>query len=549
MKLKAFPNPLKSQRQQSADQALPPPPRRPLKSPDIEYLFAILADQSPDAVLRIDHDGTILYGNACAAEFFDLDPSHIAGANIHEICRRMSCGGFWQSILEQTCTTGTPQHGHTLIQGKNGPRFLEIRTARESNGGQHFDAIVSTIRDTTARHIHERQLQEANQRLLYHMNNSPLAVIEWDTSGQCLSWNDEAEHLFGWTRSEASHLFEDCLPLVHIEDRQRFLKIYENLRSGRETSAFTQSRTISSNNAISWCEWYLSSLIDDSGKSLSILCLVNDVTERELSERKLQTLTAALEKKIEFRSQLLRSAKDDLRREHLVRRQLERDMIGVSERAHRRIGHDLHDGICQELAGVRFAIAAMAASAEKNTPVHQRLLDIEAATLRAMHETRLLARGLAPMELDSGDLASSLRELSKNSARLHSITCSLRWRGPKIGLPSDTATHLFRIAQEAVHNSIQHGAATAVTIRFAVNRRSLRLTVDDNGSGLPTSPKPHKEGRGMGHKIMQHRASVLQGHITLIPHPKGKGARLVCSLPHPTHEIPCQTPKSPHSKS
>lgn len=524
--------------------ATAPPP-----VPETGHLFAILADVSCDAVLHIARDGSILYGNALAADWFDIPPDRITGANIHEICRRVGCGDFWKTILRDTCTTGTPHRGQTSITTKNRSRILDIHTSGVTDGSSPADTVIASIRDTTDHYSRERQLREAHQRLLYHLNNSPLAVIEWDASGSCLCWNDEAEHLFGWTHREASKKLRDCLALVHPDDLHRFVKIHDNLRAGCETSTFIQSRAVSKSGSISWCDWYLSSLLDDAGKSRGILCLVNDVTERELSDRKLQTITAALEKKVELRSKLLDAANKQLEREHLVRRQLERDMIGISEREHRRIGHDLHDGVCQELAGIRFAIAAMAASPETASHLRKRLLRIEDGILKAMHETRLLARGLAPMELENGDLAASLHELAHNTSRLHDVSCRIRWRGPKLDFPPETATHLFRIAQEALHNAIHHGTASTIAIHIAVNPRSIRLTVDDNGNGLPATPGTPEEGRGMGQKIMRHRAGILGGSLSLSQRPNAKGARLVCSVPSPNPVTPCQHKKRPRSKS
>lgn len=517
--------------------AEPPLILEPPVSTDHSHLFIILAEQSPYAVLRIARDGTILYGNPLAAEWFDLTSDTLVGANVHDIFPQLDCGGSWRNLLEETCATGTPRHARLSITHKNSVRILDIQTTSESNAHTHCNAVVATIRDSSESYSHEQQLSEANLRLLYHMNNSPLAVIEWDNAGACLAWNDEAENLFGWTHREAAQLFNNCLPLIHRDDRPIFLKTYKNLKAGCETSAFLPCRSVSRNNSISWCEWYLSSLMDDSGGSKGILCFVNDVTERELSERKLQTLAAVLEKRIALRSKLLDTAHQNLKREHLVRRQLERDMVRISEREHRRIGHDLHDGICQELAGIRFAVSAMAASHTRDTSLHTKLLQIEEATIRAMEETRLLARGLAPMELEHGDIDSSLRELASNIAKLHDIACRVHRRGPKQNLPPETATHLFRIAQEAVNNSIHHGAANTIQIRLSIGTRSIRLTVDDNGTGLPPKNTPTPIGRGMGKKIMHHRASLIGGHVSLAPRKNSSGTRLICTVPSQAAQI------------
>lgn len=540
---------------ENAPSGIAPPPiigisRKPLTAPPGSgHLFTVLVDESPNAILRIAKDGTILYGNASAADWFNLFRDSITGTNVKDLSHLPHHEDFWSDLLSDACDRGITRSLRTAIYSKIGLRVVEIHTRRETDGATDYDAVVATIRDVTNQSKVESSLELASQHLVFHLNNSPLAVMEWDSFGTILTWNDEAERLFGWTQQEASRKFNDAVSLIQKADRPRFFEALSKLREGSETRAVISCRTLSSTNSISYCDWYLSSLLDDSGKSKSILCLVNDCTERELSERKLQTIIASLEKKIELRSKLLETAQQNLQRQTLVRSQLERDMIGISERAHRRIGHDLHDGICQELAGLRFAITAMAASAPQDCPSRARLLRIEDAVLRAMNETRLLSRGLAPLELDNGDLGNSLSEFAQNTSTLHGISCRIRWRGHKTTFPAETATHIFRIAQEAVHNAIHHGEATRIDIKINISERLIRLIVDDNGKGLSESPTPIAPLRGMGSKIMQHRASIIGGVVTLTNHPNGQGARLICSCPRINPPKSCPQKNKPRSES
>ncbi len=498
---------------------------------DTEALFTTLVEQSTDCVLRLSCDGTILFGNTIAAEWFGVPSDKIAGTTIHDHFKNLVADGFWHDLLSGTCAKPGPQRTRLSISKNNRPFILDICTTTEARLPSGTRSVIATIHDSTALHSQTLALEQHQQRLTYHLNNSPLAVIEWDISGSCTTWNVEAERLFGWSHQEANQLFDSCLNLVHQEDRERFLETYRRLLIGQETSAFIQCRVHSRGNPQSICDWYLSSLRNDSAQPTGILCLINDVTERELFESKLQTLTATLEEKINVQAALNMAANQILQREQLIRQQLERDMICISEREHRRIGHDLHDGICQELAGIRFAITAMAANAEANSPLRARLLQIEEAILRAMEETRLLARGLAPLELDHGDLFSSLHEFASNTSRLHHVTCRIRWRGMKRRFSPEIATHLFRIAQEAIHNAIHHGSATTLLISISINQRSARLMVNDNGNGLPPHESTPTEGRGMGRKIMAHRASVLNGSVSLSPRRDAPGARLTCTFP------------------
>lgn len=218
-------------------------------------------------------------------------------------------------------------------------------------------------------------------------------------------------------------------------------------------------------------------------------------------------------------------------REISPRREFESDLVTISERERRRIGQDLHDGICQELAAVHFALESAKRLAGTSSRLIQQLDVISQGIHRAIHHTRLISRGLAPYELEDGDLAGALRELADSTATLHEIQCSLQTCGPLGEFDPEAATHLFRIAQEAIQNAIRHGGATAIEIALDFAGHQAALAIFDNGSGLP-DPVSAKLPRGMGWKIMHHRAALLGGAISFVPGHSGRGLGIRCTFPH-----------------
>lgn len=206
-----------------------------------------------------------------------------------------------------------------------------------------------------------------------------------------------------------------------------------------------------------------------------------------------------------------------------------RDLVDASEREQRRIGHDLHDGICQELAAVHYALEAAKKTAGASAKLCEQLEAISRGIHRAIHHTRLISRGLAPLELEYGDLAGALRELASNTGTLHGIECRVQTRGPTADFEPEAATHLFRIAQEAMQNGIRHGCATAIEILLHRSQGESLLSVTDNGNGLPPSRNP---ARGMGWKIMRHRADLIGGTVEMAAGPGGRGVRIRCRFPN-----------------
>jgi PAS domain S-box-containing protein len=119
------------------------------------------------------------------------------------------------------------------------------------------------------------------QRLRYHVENSPLAVIEWDADLRVLYWSKQAERIFGYAPSEASGRSGAELRLIHPDDAAAVAIASERLRTGREASNVGVRRNIAKDGSIVFCEWYNSLLRDDDGNLVSILSLVHDVTAKQ----------------------------------------------------------------------------------------------------------------------------------------------------------------------------------------------------------------------------------------------------------------------------
>jgi signal transduction histidine kinase len=148
---------------------------------------------------------------------------------------------------------------------------------------------------------------------------------------------------------------------------------------------------------------------------------------------------------------------------------------------------------------------------------------------RADEEARLLARGLVPVEVASNGLATALDRLSRNSERLFGINCHFEVAGSADLTNNIVATHLFRIAQEAVSNAVKHGGASAIRIHLAGGTDQIRLRVQDDGCGFPDDAAVISSG--MGVRIMQYRARMIGGTLE-ISDGVDRGTVVTCTLPN-----------------
>ena len=147
----------------------------------------------------------------------------------------------------------------------------------------------------------------------------------------------------------------------------------------------------------------------------------------------------------------------------------------------------------------------------------------------AVNLARDLARGLSPVDKDEGGLASALEELVTRVGRLSGVSCEFHAKGSLDLLDNNAAVHIYRIAQEAVTNAIKHSMATSILVSLATNVESVRLEVEDNGTGFDSSAPLTA---GMGLNIMRYRAGALHGTLEIRPAiPQGTVVSCVATAP------------------
>lgn len=226
-----------------------------------------------------------------------------------------------------------------------------------------------------------------------------------------------------------------------------------------------------------------------------------------------------------------RKQDDDAARIRMLeeRRQLEQDIVRVSEHEQQRIGQDLHDGLCQQLAAIGCATRVLAEDLQsRQVPEACDAVMIEESIQQAVIEARNLARGIFPVHVDRDGLSAALSDLVRITSKFTGVSIEVE-ENTEIHLANpEAAMHLYRIVQEAVANAVRHGAADRIIIRLDLQDGRLEMNIEDNGSGLPQDRK--STGNGMGLRTMYYRAQSLGAQLAVKPHPK-RGTIVQCLLP------------------
>ena len=228
-------------------------------------------------------------------------------------------------------------------------------------------------------------------------------------------------------------------------------------------------------------------------------------------------------------------------RDITARRGLEREVVKGIEDERRRLGFELHDELGQELSGIRLLTRDLARrlNAEGTEgDVVASANEIADLIRDADRKARTIARGLVLVNVDAEGLEAALRHMTERAGRLFGVQARLESYGEPTDVADTTATHVYRIAQEAITNAARHGKPTEIVVHLTWTPAGVRLQITDDGVGIPEAntdttliaPTRPVERRGLGIQTMIYRARLIGGTLDISPGDEG-GTAVTCQVP------------------
>jgi signal transduction histidine kinase len=211
-------------------------------------------------------------------------------------------------------------------------------------------------------------------------------------------------------------------------------------------------------------------------------------------------------------------------------RRWERKVLEIAFDERRQFGRELHDSLGQQLTALELMTHTMARELKTVAPQQAKTAwEITKYMRRAVTQTRELAHGLSPVAGDGEGLMQALQELAE-TAKSAGTPGEFECPQPVRIKDGTIVGNLYRIAQEAVTNSLKHAAPKRIALRLSHDGPDIQLAIEDSGRGLPSGKDTNG---GMGMQVMQHRARVIGAHLNVHSAP-GKGVKVVCSLRKPS---------------
>ncbi len=343
----------------------------------------------------------------------------------------------------------------------------------------------------TAHHNQTRELAALAERLQAILNTAADAIVTVDYGGVITSVNPGVERMFGYRAVELlGRNISVLMPAPYCDEHDAYMARY--LRT-RQTHIIGVGREVVGRHK--------------DGSHFPVGLAISEVEH-------LQLFTGIMR---------------DIR----AMKELQSQVLEIAAAEDRRIGYELHDNVQQQLTGLGLLSSKVAARLSgmrehdaRIGPTAELATRVAEGIAEAARQVHLLSRGLIPVSVDAEGLRAALEELAMRVREQFEVRCECHCSPYVMLADTSMATHLYRIAQEAVSNAITHGRAKFIEITLTADRRSITLQVLDDGSGMGD---PRTTGSGCGLKIMEYRANLMGATLRVAPNTHG-GTRVLCTV-------------------
>lgn len=447
--------------------------------------YRSLVEASPETIFVLKHgrieyinpEGLRLFGAKSAGDVLGKSLLAFFPPGRHEVIRERM--GSLSAIANVS-----PIIDEELVRLDGSTRWVTVRAAMFPEDGE--TAVQFILRDISERKQAEGALRASEERFRSIYTNVATGIAIADLAGRFVQCNPAFCQLTGYSEVELCAM--NFRELIYPDELPRTQELIQRLHSDETPSFADEGRCLRKHGDPVWVSKFVSLLRDQHGRGTHVVVLAKDITERK---------------------------------------RLQQELLDLSEREQRKFGHDLHDGLGQRLTSLEMFSHGLAEDLKRRAPdlaMHARRLNRELR--ETVTQARLISHSLAPVPLDGDGLMRGLKELASSISRLPGVKCCFHCDPPVSIEDATAATHLYRIAQEAVNNALKHGKAERVEISLTGSGEEVELRVENNGRPLP--PKTKRAASGMGLNVMRYRAEMIGASLAIEPG-KRKGARVVCT--------------------
>ena len=369
---------------------------------------------------------------------------------------------------------------------------------------RNMDAALAAL----AEHSTEAALRASKERWRTVFEHAAIGIGVVDAAGRSIGRNPAFQRFLGYTAEELRHM--SFLEFTHPEDAGKDWTLHREVFAGTRDHYQIEKRYITKDGQVRWGHLTVSAIRAENGVCQFVVGMVQDITERKLTEAELQATSAQL-------------------RALMVSLQSAREQEGS------RIARAIHDELGSALTSLRWDLEEIETIISEvvewsGAPrVRGKIRAMVSLIETTMHVVRRTASELRPSVLDNLGLAAALEWQAQQFQARTGIMCRYTGAGEHLVLDQEQATAIFRIFQETLTHVLHHTHATRVDVVLEEKGTALLLTIRDNGRGMS------EDGVGGRHSLgllgMRERAHLLGGRLD-ITGSKGQGTTVILRVPY-----------------
>lgn len=492
-------------------------------SADPAAYSAVLEDLT-EVVSRFRADGTLTFVNEVYCRFFGRKREELLGQQWHPVAVAEDLPVIEAKLRTLSATNPVVVIENRVFNASGEVRWMQFVNRAFFDPSGRLREMQSVGRDITERkrmesamrHLNETlEIQVAERTAALRSSESQLATQnaaldrarnilleaqeiahlgswEYLTATRSTVWSSEQFRIFGLDPTGSAPTLDEMVARFLIPGDEHWIPKTFMAAVQNQRVYELEHRIRRPDGTIRWIYNRAQPHVDARGELVGYLGTTLDITEQKHAEEALRVLTAQMEE--------------------------------IREQERQRLGRELHDGLSQVLTATKFKIGLLKRQLDRRMPVDaSEVGQLENEINQALDQARDMARGLNPGTLLARGLVAALEDLARSMSRTFQMDCVCA-AAPVVVADQGVALHLYRIAQEAVQNAVQHAKPRQVVIRLTAREGRGCLEVLDDGLGFSPSDSPV----GMGLANLQTRAQAIGGRLEIHPRPGG-GTAITCT--------------------
>jgi PAS domain S-box-containing protein len=444
-----------------------------------KLLFQYLFEQASLGIAVEDFEGNLLLANPALCSMLGYREDELCGMNCSQFADpedSQDDGALFQQLRAGVIDKYSLEKRYVKKHG--GQLWGQLNVSLLRNGDGESPLVFAFVEDITDRKRSEEALREGEERFHLAAQAAKMYAYEWDVLTDKVVRSEEYVNVLSHQEKELTR--QQILATIHPDDRPLFVDSVDQLTPQNSTSQICY-RALQPDGRVVWLEKSARGFFDEQGKLLRMIGMVANITERKLAEAALASVS--------------------------------RRLIEAQEQERGRIARELHDDIGQRLAILAIKLAQLQQSPPNSSELPGRVGELRKQTSEIAADIQSLSHELHSSRLQYLGIVAAIKGFCREFGEQQKVEIDVKIHDLPAPLSPDISLCLFRVLQEALHNSTKHSGVRYFEVELWETPDEINLTVGDSGAGFDIDAA--KASRGLGLISMAERLKLLKGTLSI----------------------------------